>query len=246
MKIPKIVPISKIPHNLQNQIKAKCSCLIAISNGKVRTLNDSGLSSLFQNSGETYASPHSDILLSSGSGGGGSSSLPAAGTALSAHHELQLLREQLEQQSQQTQAALAQLQLAREQLAAEQVGKQNKYVLAFPLLELFPLPLFPVVLFPLVLFPLLLFLPYVDSFSPVVFSHSAIFSYPAVSSSPVLPQICGATLHGAFLQVECCSKEGSGGSAEREIACGRQLLPLGYLCLRSARYIGLLILSGYK
>lgn len=76
-----------------------------------------------QNSGETYASPHSDVLLSGGSGSGGSSSLPAAGSALSAHHEIQLLREQLEQQSQQTQAAMAQLQLAREQLAAEQVSK---------------------------------------------------------------------------------------------------------------------------
>lgn len=54
-------------------------------------------------------------------------SLPAAGSALSAHHELQLLREQLEQQSQQTQAAMAQLQLTREQLAAEQVKKHENY-----------------------------------------------------------------------------------------------------------------------
>lgn len=66
--------------------------------------------------------PQNDGLISA-SGSGGSASFPtsASGTALSAHHELQLLREQLEQQSQQTQAALAQLQLAREQLAAEQV-----------------------------------------------------------------------------------------------------------------------------
>jgi len=35
------------------------------------------------------------------------------------HHELQLLREQLEQQSLQTQAALAQVHLLRDQLAAE-------------------------------------------------------------------------------------------------------------------------------
>nr|CAI5867069.1 unnamed protein product [Callosobruchus analis] len=81
---------------------------------------------------ETYSSPHSDALLSAvngGIGGGGvgghgntgsCSNLPPAGTALSAHHELQLMREQLEQQTQQTQAAMAQLQLAREQLHAEQ------------------------------------------------------------------------------------------------------------------------------
>lgn len=36
------------------------------------------------------------------------------------------MREQLEQQSQQTQAAMAQLQLAREQLAAEQVRSKSK------------------------------------------------------------------------------------------------------------------------
>ncbi|XP_063925575.1 capon-like protein isoform X1 [Zophobas morio] len=73
-------------------------------------------------SAETYSSPHSDVL-TSGSGSGGSNSLPPPGSALSAHHELQLLREQLDQQSQQTQAALAQLQLAREQLAAEQSAR---------------------------------------------------------------------------------------------------------------------------
>lgn len=55
---------------------------------------------------------------------GGSTSFPT-GSALSAHHEIQLLREQLEQQSQQTQAALAQLQLAREQLAAEQSARME-------------------------------------------------------------------------------------------------------------------------
>ncbi|XP_017769172.1 PREDICTED: capon-like protein [Nicrophorus vespilloides] len=73
-------------------------------------------------SGETYASPHSDGLLSAGSGSG-NSSIPAAGSALSVHHELQLLKEQLDQQTQQTQAAMAQLQLAREQLAAEQSAR---------------------------------------------------------------------------------------------------------------------------
>lgn len=52
----------------------------------------------------------------------GNTTVFSTGSALSAHHEIQLLKEQLEQQSQQTQAALAQLQLVREQLAAEQVN----------------------------------------------------------------------------------------------------------------------------
>ncbi|KAG5898192.1 hypothetical protein JTB14_013234 [Gonioctena quinquepunctata] len=69
---------------------------------------------------ETYASPHSDVLTTVSTGG---TSLPSAGTALSAHHELQLMREQLEQQSQQTHAAMAQLQLTKEQLAAEQSAR---------------------------------------------------------------------------------------------------------------------------
>lgn len=68
-----------------------------------------------------YSSPHSDGLTTTGSAESGGS-LPPPGSALSTHHELQLMREQLEQQTQQTQAALAQLQLAREQLAAEQVS----------------------------------------------------------------------------------------------------------------------------
>lgn len=51
-----------------------------------------------------------------------SCNLPPVGSPLSAHHELQLMREQLEQQQQQTREAMAQLQLVREQLAAEQVS----------------------------------------------------------------------------------------------------------------------------
>ncbi|VVC88182.1 unnamed protein product [Leptidea sinapis] len=42
---------------------------------------------------------------------------------LSAQHQLQLLKERLEQQAQQTQAAVAQLQLLRDQLAAEQAAR---------------------------------------------------------------------------------------------------------------------------
>ncbi|XP_045510153.1 uncharacterized protein DDB_G0284459 isoform X3 [Colias croceus] len=46
-----------------------------------------------------------------------------ATTPLSAQHQLKLLKERLEQQSQQTQAAVAQLMLLRDQLAAEQAAR---------------------------------------------------------------------------------------------------------------------------
>ncbi|KAK9504488.1 hypothetical protein O3M35_010810 [Rhynocoris fuscipes] len=65
--------------------------------------------------GETYSSPLSEPLKPVNEG----CNLPSAGTPLGAHHELQLLREQLEQQTQQTQAAVAQVHLLRDQLAAE-------------------------------------------------------------------------------------------------------------------------------
>ncbi|KAB0796733.1 hypothetical protein PPYR_10794 [Photinus pyralis] len=69
-------------------------------------------------SGETFISPLGDAFLTSGSGSG--TTLFSSGSALTAQHEIQLLKEQLDQQNQQTQAAVAQLQLIREQLAAEQ------------------------------------------------------------------------------------------------------------------------------
>ncbi|KAL1130883.1 hypothetical protein AAG570_012124, partial [Ranatra chinensis] len=69
--------------------------------------------------GETYSSPLSDPLKVVS----GESGVPCAGTPLSAHHEMQLLREQLDQQAQQTQAALAQVHLLRDQLAAETAAR---------------------------------------------------------------------------------------------------------------------------
>lgn len=72
--------------------------------------------------GETFISPLGDAFLTGGSGSGsmGNTTLFSSGSALTAQHEIQLLKESLDQQNQQTQAAVAQLQLLREQLAAEQ------------------------------------------------------------------------------------------------------------------------------
>lgn len=52
-----------------------------------------------------------------------------AATPLSSQHQVKLLRERLEQQSQQTQAAVAQLLLLRDQLAAEQAARCEAQVL---------------------------------------------------------------------------------------------------------------------
>ncbi|XP_044732741.1 carboxyl-terminal PDZ ligand of neuronal nitric oxide synthase protein-like isoform X5 [Chrysoperla carnea] len=68
---------------------------------------------------EMYTSPLIEPLITSTT----QSTLPQAGSPLSTHHEIQLLREQLDQQTRQTQAAVAQLQLLQDQLSAERAAR---------------------------------------------------------------------------------------------------------------------------
>ncbi|CAG0906632.1 unnamed protein product, partial [Cyprideis torosa] len=70
--------------------------------------------------GEVFASPKLKPLPSLPSG-----DIPTCGGPLSAHHEAQLLREQLEAQLQQTQAAVAQNHLLKEQLSAESSARME-------------------------------------------------------------------------------------------------------------------------
>jgi len=72
-----------------------------------------------QNGSEVYSSPMTET--SKGDG------VPLS--SLSVHHEMQLLRQQLDQQTHQTQAAVAQVHMLRDQLAAETTARMEAQVL---------------------------------------------------------------------------------------------------------------------
>ena len=86
-----------------------------------------------QLTGEVYASPKARPLAM----GDGDAVKALMGGRLSAHHEAQLLREQLEAQSQQTQAAMAQVHLLREQLASESAARMEAQVSPHALFSFF-------------------------------------------------------------------------------------------------------------
>ena len=73
-----------------------------------------------QNGSEVYSSPMTET--SKGDGGVQLSSL-------SLQHEMQLLRQQLDQQTHQTQAAVAQVHMLRDQLVAETTARMEAQVL---------------------------------------------------------------------------------------------------------------------
>lgn len=76
---------------------------------------------LWQNGGEVYSS----AMATDTSKGDG---IPLS--SLSVQHEMQLLRQQLDQQTHQTQAAVAQVHMLRDQLAAETTARMEAQVMS--------------------------------------------------------------------------------------------------------------------
>nr|XP_022904320.1 carboxyl-terminal PDZ ligand of neuronal nitric oxide synthase protein isoform X2 [Onthophagus taurus] len=115
-----LLSVPTLNNNSSNNTSVNNSANNTLANSNANSHNNSNVN-LFQRKSpmDTFSNPHNDNLL------GGGTNLNSTGNAISAQHEIQLLREQLEQQSQQTQAAMAQLQLTREQLAAEQSARME-------------------------------------------------------------------------------------------------------------------------
>lgn len=105
------------------------------SGGKLGNVSSGGMSSSLSgsavgsvNSGTTIVSPLSSPVLL------GDYSQPEPSLPLSRHHQVQLLRQQLEQQQQQTQVAIAQVHLLKDQLAAETAARIEAQARAHQLL----------------------------------------------------------------------------------------------------------------
>jgi len=75
---------------------------------------------VYQNGSEVYSSPMTETSKSDG----------VAMSSLSVQHEMQLLRQQLDQQTHQTQAAVAQVHMLRDQLTAETAARMEAQVRA--------------------------------------------------------------------------------------------------------------------
>lgn len=105
------------------------------SGGKLGNIGSGGMSSTLSvsavgsvTSGTTIISPLSSPVLL------GDYSQPEPSLPLSRHHQVQLLRQQLEQQQQQTQVAIAQVHLLKDQLAAETAARIEAQARAHQLL----------------------------------------------------------------------------------------------------------------
>lgn len=82
-----------------------------------------GIKILFQDCGELYTSPMNETLVIT-------DTLPGTMSgSLSSYHELYLVKQQLEQQKQQTQVAVSQVRLLRDQLQAESAARIESQVI---------------------------------------------------------------------------------------------------------------------